>query len=164
MAISQERKELQKIHLYKFFGGLFRLGFLDFGSWVSGFLIFFFEISGEQKSHWKSAGVNNEQIFLSFWEFQKILEFWISLFLDFWIGLLVIKNSKRLKSPFISSDRSSYSDSVLLLVQQLCQILSISANIHDILWCSVMFYYDVLSCSMMFYGVLWCSMMFYGVL
>ena len=33
-----------------------------------------------------------------------------------------------LKRDFVSSDRSSYGDSVLLLVQQLFQILNISAN------------------------------------
>ena len=51
-------------------------------------------------------------------------------------------------TTIISSDRSSYSDSVLLLVRgrQLFQILSMYANIaimNDVLWCFMMFY-DVL--------------------
>ena len=48
---------------------------------------------------------------------------------------------------FFSSDRSSYSDSVLLLVQQLFQILSISANISNFSLSSLsvcMSVYDVL--------------------
>ena len=58
---------------------------------------------------------------------------------------------------FFSSDRSSYSDSVLLLVRQLFQILSISANIYNFSLSSL-YVHDVLLCSMMFYNVLWCSM------
>ena len=53
-------------------------------------------------------------------------------------------------SHFISSDRSSYSDS---------EILSISANIH-----SSMMFYDDLWWSMMFYDILWFYMMLYDVL
>ena len=84
------------------------------------------------------------------------------------------------KTPclFFSSDRTSYSDSVLLYIYRsarpVFEILSISANIHsfsfwnlnvfyDVLWCSMVFY-DVLWCSVMFYDVLWCFMMFYDVL
>ena len=91
----------------------------------------------------------------------------LSLCVMSWWLLVLIQNLL----IFISSYRSSYSDSVLLYIQQqqqhpLFEILSISADIHVLVyvpWGSMMFY-DVLWCSMMFYDVLWCSLMFYDVL
>ena len=59
------------------------------------------------------------------------------------IDLLVTHIAENTHNTFVSSDRSSYSDSVLLYIQQqqrpLFEILSISANIHS----SVMFYDDL---------------------